>query len=222
MFQLLSSGRTRHTYGFQVWMMVDEQSRKATRLSTTIRCGLHRAGSYPESAGIKLAQDSTGVTVTGNSIGDSQSGTDCNNALPKRADQKNMVLAGIYCDTGASNGIITNNNVYNIQRGSFNTTTNIGIWLESRCKDWTVRFNSIRSIGYAGIRLSAGSCANNFGNKLEQNSINDAAVYGIWLRTAQGATITNNVTAITNSGKAAIMIEPSSVTCGGHTIDGNR
>jgi hypothetical protein len=186
---------------------------------TNQKCGLTNEGSL-HWAGIKIGGPSTGMTIRNNRISGFQTYAECVfDVIPRNT--KMMIMAGIYCDTGANNGTIENNEIHGLNYPNvFPFGDSVGIFLESRCSGWVVKNNVVHKIGHKGVRNGSAGTGDPNNNTYVNNTFVNIGLNGIWIRRGANQTIKNNIIHVDSSG-VPIEFNATAVMQGGHRIDYN-
>jgi parallel beta-helix repeat protein len=183
------------------------------------KCGLASEG-YAHWAAIKIGGDSTGMTVRNNRIENFQTYADCiADIAPPNTTA--MIMAAIYCDTGGNSGTIDQNTISTLNYpNTFPFGDSVGIFLESRCSNWTVSKNVIYNVGHKGIRNGSSGTGDPNNNTYINNTFANIGFRGIWIRRGANHTIKNNIVYV-NPSAVPIEINATAATQGGHKIDYN-
>jgi hypothetical protein len=185
--------------------------------STGLKCGLNSTG-YREAQSIKDSQGSSRTLIEKNIIQNFEGSAAC--TITPTA--KFHIYVGIYCDTGPTNGIVRENEVYNIDsNGSASGSNSVGIFIESKCSNWTVHGNIVRGIGQYGIRNGSITTGNPDNTIITHNTVSGIAQRNA-LIVFRGNTLTikNNIFVTGSEANSAIEFAPSASLIG-HVIDYN-
>ena len=172
--------------------------------------------------GIKDAQNSVGTIIHKNIVHDHQRSEDC--LLPQQGEP---TYAGIYCDTGPTEGEITGNVVYNIDKDHPENTnpraigvTSVGILIESRCHDWRVDGNMVYNIGSHGLRNGSNRTGDPNRTEWTNNTVYGISRAALWIARGRNLTIKNNIL-IHDQANAGIELRQTAIDQGPHRIDHN-
>jgi hypothetical protein len=186
-----------------------------------MQCGRTNDG-RAGATGIKDSQKSVGTIIRNNVVHDHQRSDDC--LLP---NQGGATYAGIYCDTGPTNGEITGNVVYNIDkgiRGKANPratgVSSIGIFIESQCHDWRVHGNLVYNIGIFGLRNGSRDTGDPNRTAWTNNTVYGIGRTGLWIARGRNLTVKNNIL-VHDRANAAIELTSTAVDQGPHSIEYN-
>ncbi len=159
-----------------------------------MKCGRKSYG-VAGATGIKDGEFSVGNIIRHNIIHDHQDSEDC--PLP---DQGFAIYSGIYCDVGSTDGEVSGNVVYNINRGhgsSDNTrgtgVNSIGIFIESRCHDWRVHRNVVYNIGTYGLRNGSTRTVDANRTEWTNNTVYGISRTALWIARGTNLIIKNNI-----------------------------
>ena len=110
---------------------------------TGVRCGLHTTTSPRNTEGIKMGQERTGNSYINNKIGDFQTLAACNAAIPSPPGNTSYPGSALlrrgrqqWTDRGERD-------FRSYPAGQSGDTTFGGMFIESRCIDWTIRNNTV-------------------------------------------------------------------------------
>jgi hypothetical protein len=172
--------------------------------------------------GIKDSQGSFGTVIRNNVVRDHQRSEDC--LLP---NQGGTTYAGIYCDTGPTNGEITGNVVYNIDKGLRRKNnpratglSSIGIFIESQCHDWRVHGNLVYNIGFFGLRNGSRDTGDPNRTAWTNNTVYGVGRTALWIARGRNLAVKNNIL-VHDRANAAIELMTTAVDQGPHSIDHN-
>jgi parallel beta-helix repeat protein len=185
------------------------------------QCGRESDGRVG-ATGIKDSQGSVGTIIRNNIVHDHQMSADC-----LLANQGLTTYAGIYCDTGSTQGEISGNVVYNIDKDRPNNTnpratgvSSIGIFIESRCHDWRVHGNLVYNIGIFGLRNGSSATADPNRTKWTNNTVYGISRAALWIARGNNLTIKNNIL-VHDQANVGIELTHTAVNQGPHNIDHN-
>jgi len=189
------------------------------------RCAITNAkGGYLEAAGIKIGNEAQNTTIYGNHIHSFEKFSDCDMPI-ELITAKSHVWAGIYCDAGGINSIIEGNEIHDVdypQSLPIAGADSVGIFIESRCHNWTVRRNAVYRIGQKGIRNGSAGTGNPDNTVYENNSFSQIGEVGIWIARGKNITVRNNIIAIDPAtGVTSIEFTSTAVALGPHVVNYN-
>jgi hypothetical protein len=186
-----------------------------------MQCGRTNDG-RAGATGIKDSQRSVGTIIRNNIVHDHQRSEDC--LLP---NQGGATYSGIYCDTGPTQGEITANVVYNIDKGIRDNAnprakggSSNGIFIESLCHDWRVHGNVVYNIGIYGLRNGSIRTGDPNRTAWTNNTVFGISRTALWIARGKNLTIKNNIL-IHDRANAAIELTSTAVDQGPHSIDHN-
>ena len=176
---------------------------------TGFRCGRYNDGRVGVQA-IKIAQSSRNTVIRGNRIGAFHPSEACPLELGKNRKTGKLshaIYVGIYCDVGPEKGLVTDNIIFDIDAGrvrpgSRRRGASAGMFIESRCKDWTVANNLIYNIGSYGFRIGSRPTGSAVRVAFTNNTIYGVAGHAVSIQKGEDLTIQNNIFA--NYGGVAI------------------
>jgi len=189
---------------------------------SSMRCGLFSDGRRGIQV-IKDAQDSSGTIIRNNEVnGSGINGVACDNDSLVGTDDD--LFVGLYCDTGAENGIIENNRVHNIDYPTFATVNSdsAGIFIESQCHNWTVRNNLVYDVGRKGIRLGSPSTGDPNDPKFFNNTIVRVKERCFHAFRGPRAVFQNNICHTESGGIVPFEGTATFITQGAHVISHNN
>jgi parallel beta-helix repeat protein len=185
---------------------------------TDTKCGLRNTGGA-HAAGIKIGGESVGTIVRNNRINSHETYSDC--AKEVTVTYTDNIWAGVYCDTGATDGLIEGNEIHSINYpNGLPSGDSVGIFLESRCSRWTTKKNLVYKVWHKGVRNGSASTGDPDNNTYINNTFSSIHLLGIWIRRGANQTIKNNIVQVDSSG-VPIEFNATAAMQAGHQVDYN-
>ncbi len=189
------------------------------------RCAITNAkGGYLETAGVKIGNEAQNTVIADNNIHSFEKFSECDMPVALVVDTTH-VWAGIYCDAGGINSTIERNEIHDIdypQNLPIAGADSVGIFIESRCSNWTVRRNVVYRIGQKGIRNGSGRTGNPDNTVYENNSFSQIGETGIWIARGNNITVRNNIIMMDpTTAVAPIEFTSTAIALGPHTVNHN-
>ncbi len=167
---------------------------------TNFRCGRYNDGRIGVQA-IKIALSSLNAVIRGNRVGAFQPSSACPlqpGTHPRTGKPSRPIYVGIYCDVGSQNGLVADNVVFDIDPKHARPAPNrngasMGIFVESRCRDWKITNNLIYNIGTYGFRIGSKATGSADRTVFTNNTVYGIAGHAISVQKGESLNIQHNI-----------------------------